>query len=256
MSKRPQRWTPQEDIFLRKHYLSMQYEDIAKHLGRDTNSVKNRKKYLGLKNKNKLAKQEAARKTRNQKTKWSEDDKQFLIANYHVMNKDALIDRLGRTWSSIKTYAFKLGITDTYQTHGLSSHPLFHVWKNMRHRCLNPNNASYSRYGGRSISIYSEWKDDPQAFYDWAIQAGWQDGLQIDRIDNDGNYEPSNCRFVSQQENSQNTSRTKMTPEKVRLLRAMRECGGVTLDELTAMFGISKPTAYGICRGDSWSNVA
>jgi hypothetical protein len=77
----------------------------------------------------------------------------------------------------------------------------------MIERCIRPATNSFSRYGGRGISICDEWRNDFVSFYSWAISHGWSDGLQIDRINNDGNYEPSNCRFVTNKENCRNTSR-------------------------------------------------
>ena len=99
------------------------------------------------------------------------------------------------------------GMKESRITHGLSHHSLFSVWCGMKRRCYNPHEHKYSRYGGRGIKLCDEWKNDFQAFYDWAIANGYQKGLQIDRINNDGNYEPCNCRFVTIQENINNRPR-------------------------------------------------
>ena len=90
-------------------------------------------------------------------------------------------------------------------THNLSRHPLYKVWQAIKQRCLNSNDNNYIYYGGRGISVCNEWKDDFKAFYEWAIKAEWQRGLDIDRIENDGDYTPKNCRFTSSSINSQNT---------------------------------------------------
>jgi hypothetical protein len=88
--------------------------------------------------------------------------------------------------------------------HKQSRTKLYKVWEEMKQRCNNQNNASYSNYGNRGISVCPEWQDDFQVFYDWAMENGYADGLQIDRINNDGDYEPGNCRWVTKKENLRN----------------------------------------------------
>lgn len=88
--------------------------------------------------------------------------------------------------------------------HGLCNHSLFWVLSEIKNRCYNPNHKRYSDYGGRGITVYSAWLNDVKLFYDWAISNGWQKGLQIDRRENDGNYTPDNCRFVSSKVNNNN----------------------------------------------------
>lgn len=81
------------------------------------------------------------------------------------------------------------------------------IYKDMLRRCYKPYRKNYERYGGRGISVCSEWLENPISFEKWALNNGYSDKLSIDRIDNDGNYEPSNCRwtdFTTQANNRSN----------------------------------------------------
>lgn len=83
---------------------------------------------------------------------------------------------------------------------------LYDIWRLMHYRCESPKHKNYYRYGGRGISVCEEWSSFV-LFAKWSLDNGYQDNLTIDRINNDGNYEPSNCRWVTQVEQMNNTSR-------------------------------------------------
>ena len=88
--------------------------------------------------------------------------------------------------------------------HGGTYHPLYKVWINMKSRCFNPNATGYENYGGRGITVCKEWQYDFVNFHRWAIGVGYDPSLTIDRKENDGDYEPGNCRFVSRKYQSLN----------------------------------------------------
>ena len=103
----------------------------------------------------------------------------------------------------------KLKMGWKFQKHGGAGTRIYVIWRNMRQRCNNPKSPYYKYYGGRGISICNEW-DDFSVFEDWSLSNGYADNLTIDRINVDGNYEPSNCRWVGIKEqaaNKQNTRR-------------------------------------------------
>ncbi len=90
--------------------------------------------------------------------------------------------------------------------HNLSKHPAYATYKAMQKRCFNPNHRSYKHYGGRGITIEKEWLY-LENFLKWCDENNYKRGLQVDRIDNNGNYSPSNCRLVSPKDNLSNTRR-------------------------------------------------
>lgn len=120
-------------------------------------------------------------------------------------------------------------------THGLSKHPLFPKLNKMRSRCYNSKSDDYKYYGGRGITVCDEWLNNPQSFFDWALSNGYKKGLEIDREDNNGNYEPSNCRWVTHDVNSQNTRRRVLTREDVEEIRRLYD-KGIKQKYLATMF--------------------
>lgn len=105
--------------------------------------------------------------------------------------------------------------------HGCSAHGeedrLYDIWKAMKQRCFNKKNKRFDRYGGRGITVCDEWKNDYYAFKRWSYENGYDEKAEfskctIDRINNDGNYEPSNCRWVDMkvQANNRGCSVAKM----------------------------------------------
>lgn len=87
--------------------------------------------------------------------------------------------------------------------HGMSETKLYRIWADMKKRCLNKKVDRYKNYGGRGITICNEWLGF-ESFKDWALSNGYKEGLSIERINVNGNYEPSNCTWINFKEQSRN----------------------------------------------------
>lgn len=92
----------------------------------------------------------------------------------------------------------------TTKTHGMSNTPIYNIWSSMKARCLYEKSCSYPRYGARGITVCDEWKNSFESFYEWALKSGYKKGLTIERIDNDGNYCPENCTWISHKKQCSN----------------------------------------------------
>lgn len=93
--------------------------------------------------------------------------------------------------------------------HGMAKKSkLYGIWVTMKQRCYNERNKDFYAYGARGISVYSEWIKSYVEFHNWAYSNGYEEGLSIDRIDVNGNYEPSNCKWVTMKEQANNKRNT------------------------------------------------
>lgn len=107
----------------------------------------------------------------------------------------------------LKTLEYKTAqMEDEYQPK--NNQKLARVWNGMKNRCYNSNTDNYKNYGGRGIKVCEEWFESSSRFIKWALNHGYKDGLQLDRIDVNGDYEPSNCRWVTAKTNSRNRRNT------------------------------------------------
>jgi hypothetical protein len=88
------------------------------------------------------------------------------------------------------------------ERHGLHKHKLYQIYYSMLYRCSNQKVQRWKYYGGKGVSVCDDWRDSFMSFYDWAMSNGYKDGLSIDRIDSNLNYDPANCRWITVSENT------------------------------------------------------
>ena len=101
-------------------------------------------------------------------------------------------------------------LVERNSSHNLVGTRIYNIYSNMRERCYCQSNPQYKNYGGRGIRICSDWLNDFKAFYDWAMANGYRDDLSIDRVDNNGNYCPENCRWADAKTQANNTRRNRL----------------------------------------------
>ena len=118
-----------------------------------------------------------------------------------------------RGWDLKNGHTISCGCS--YIKHGYANKErLYDTWKNMKRRCYDINNKRYDQYGGRGITVCKKWLDDYMNFRNWAMDNGYNDTLTIDRIDVNGNYEPSNCRWATMSEQQNNVTRNRILKYK------------------------------------------
>lgn len=125
---------------------------------------------------------------------------------------------------------------------------IYNIWQCMKLRCFNPKYKGWHRYGGRGITVCKEWLSF-RNFMEWAYTNGYKDNLTLDRIDSNGNYEPSNCQWISLAENSQKNCRTILNYQKACEIRKRRK---ENVYKLAKEYGVSFQTIQAIWFNHIW----
>ena len=135
-------------------------------------------------------------------------DRERLYIEYIVNGKSRsqISKEYGLTYATVSSrlQMYNIRRNKAPERHGLCKHPLNIIWCGMKERCNNPNSENYNWYGGRGIHVCEEWNNNFYLFYTWAINNGWEKGLELDRINNMKDYCPENCKWVTHKQQCRN----------------------------------------------------
>lgn len=159
-----------------------------------------------------------------------------ILENHHPKNEVLCLCECGNTKIARADNVFYGGTRScgclfnegNNKKHGDKGKRLYIIWKGMRCRCYTKSSSTYNNYGGRGITICEEWSNY-ENFKQWALNNGYTDNLSIDRIDVNGNYEPSNCRWVSMKKQSNNKRNNRYLEYKgqVKTMQELAEENGI-----------------------------
>jgi len=146
-----------------------------------------------------------------------------------------------------------------------TKHPIYNLRYIIMTRCYNASTRDFPYYQGKGIRICPEWKDDFVVFFKWCLDNGWKKGLVLDRFDHNKDYEPSNCRFITVQENSsnmhkenamygENSANAKLTEDQVRQIRKLIAMD-IKLTRIAKDFNVTASAIGAIKRRQNWKDL-
>lgn len=180
--------------------------------------------------------------------RWTIIDLSTKLNKYGFNDKVALCVCECGTERTLKCALLKIGHTkscgclqkDIVSTHGYYKHPLYNIWVMMLKRCYKSWCKNYKNYGARGIMVCDEWRNNVVSFIEWSEKNGYKKGLTIERINVNGNYEPSNCTYATKTQQNKNTRKAfKLEYEgKIYTLRDLSEKVGI--NHMTISYRLKK----------------
>lgn len=148
-------------------------------------------------------------------------------------------------------------VMDYNTTHGMTNNRFYNTWKNIKNRCLNEDDVQYHSYGERGIQIHPEWIDTPNNFIDYISQLenSNKSNYSLDRINNNGNYEPGNLRWATSSTQGRNRRTTKLDINKVKKIKDLISSGEMLDKDIAELFNVSKTSINNIRHKKTWKDV-
>lgn len=146
----------------------------------------------------------------------------------------------------------KIKASGANKTHGHHGTGIYNSWASMLQRCNNPNTIEYKYYGGRGITVCARWAKFENFLKDMGVRPV---GLALDRINNNGNYEPNNCRWTTQQEQVRNSRQTKLNPLKVQVIKKLLKESCLKHRQIAEIFNIACSMISHINTGKNWRDI-
>lgn len=140
----------------------------------------------------------------------------------------------------------------TREKHGMKNSSLYTVWESMKTRCYNPKHKYYKNYGARGIGVCEQWKNSFTAFMNWSNENGFQENLELDRIENNKGYSPDNCRYVTHEVNCRNQRTTKLDSKRACEIRELYNDYKLSQTIIAELYCVSRSNVQAIVSNKNW----